>query len=180
MALTAHLKSDETLADRVIKVDHAGEHGAVCVYRAQQWFARWRAPELLGDIEECIEHEIGHRARFAAELARRGRPRCRSYHLCALGGYVLGAITGMAGRYAINATTVAIERIVLRHMREQIDALQTSDPTAVTLLRSIIVEEQQHHDQAAAKLPTSSLWQRLVDPIVAASTGTVIWIGMTL
>jgi demethoxyubiquinone hydroxylase (CLK1/Coq7/Cat5 family) len=40
MALMAHLHRGETLGDRVMKVDHAGEHGAVCIYLAQRWFAR--------------------------------------------------------------------------------------------------------------------------------------------
>jgi ubiquinone biosynthesis monooxygenase Coq7 len=40
MAIAARLKPDETLGDRVMKVDHAGEHGALCIYRAQLWLAR--------------------------------------------------------------------------------------------------------------------------------------------
>jgi ubiquinone biosynthesis monooxygenase Coq7 len=33
MEVTARLAADETLGDRVIKVNHAGEHGAVNIYR---------------------------------------------------------------------------------------------------------------------------------------------------
>ena len=35
MELIVRLAADETLGDRVIKVNHAGEHGAVKIYRAQ-------------------------------------------------------------------------------------------------------------------------------------------------
>ena len=45
MVLVAKLNPGETLGDRIMKVDHAGEHGAICIYAAQRWFARWRAPE---------------------------------------------------------------------------------------------------------------------------------------
>ena len=54
MALTARLARGETLGDRIVKVDHAGEHGAVCIYRAQRWFAHWRAPDMIAKIDDFI------------------------------------------------------------------------------------------------------------------------------
>lgn len=180
MALHARLNPGETLGDRVIKVDHAGEHGAVCIYRAQRLLARWRAPELLDEIDGFLAHERGHRARFAAELERRNRRRCRSYLWCGFGGLVLGTVTGLAGRQAIAATTVAIERVVLRHMRDQVEALAGVDEEATATLRAIIAEEQEHHDLSAARIANDSLWPRIMDPVVAASTEVVIWLGMRL
>ncbi len=108
MTVAARLKPGETLGDRIIKVGHAGEHDAICIYRAQIAIARWRAPELLGELEGFLAHERRHRLRFGAELSRRGVRRCRSYALCGLGGFVLGAATGLAGRQAIVATTEAV------------------------------------------------------------------------
>lgn len=180
MSVAARLNRDETLGDRIMKVDHAGEHGAVCIYRAQRWLARWRAPDMLPELDEFLAHERRHRAHFAAELQRRRRPRCRSYALCGAGGLLLGVVTGLAGRGAIAATTVAIERVVLRHMHEQIEALHRSDPPAVTVLLEIVREEQQHHDLSAARLPADGFWQKLIDPVVSASTEAVIWLGMRL
>lgn len=180
MATSARLKNGETLGDRVIKVDHAGEHGAVCIYTAQRWVARWRAPELVEELGHFREHEQGHRALLGAVLEARGLRRCRSYHFCATGGFALGAITGLLGREAIAATTVAIERVVLRHLREQLAALEHSDPSATDALRQIIHEEQEHHDRSAARVDAKSWWSRVLDPVVAASTETVIWLGMRL
>ena len=180
MALAARLKLGETLGDRVMKVDHAGEHGAICIYRAQRWFARWRAPEMVHELDAFLAHELGHRERFGAELRRRNRRRCRSYFWCGLGGFVLGAFTGLAGRQAIAATTVAIEKVVLRHMREQVQALSGVDEAAAATLRGIIDEEQEHHDLSSARLGGGGFWPKLVNPIVAASTEAVIWLGMRL
>lgn len=168
------------MGDRVMKVDHAGEHGAVCVYRAQRWFARWRAPEMITEIDDFIAHECEHRRRFGAELDQRNRSRCRSYHMCGLGGFALGIFTGLAGRHAISATTVAIERVVLRHMSHQIEALTGQDPSAVAILNEIILEEQQHHDISAARLSQKNGWRTVLDPLVTASTEAVIWMGMRL
>lgn len=180
MVLVARLNAGESLGDRVMKVDHAGEHGAVCIYVVQRWFAQWRAPEMLPELDHFLAHERGHRARFGDELVRRGQRRCRSYLWCGFGGFVLGALTGIAGRQAIVATTVAIERVVLQHMHEQVEQLCDVDEEAVRALRQIIVEEQEHHDLSVARLPSHGFWSKIIDPVVGASTHAVIWLGMNL
>jgi ubiquinone biosynthesis monooxygenase Coq7 len=180
MAISARLNRGETLGDRVMKVDHAGEHGAVCIYRAQRWVARWTASDMIAEIDAFLAHERRHRALFGQELARRGARRCRSYALCGLGGLVLGLLTGLAGRTAIAATTRAIETVVLRHMRAQIEALSSADARAAATLRTIIVDEQAHHDLSDRRLPRAWVLPRLIDPIVASSTELVIWVGMHL
>lgn len=180
MAIAARLKAGESLGDRVMKVDHAGEHGAICIYRAQRWFARWRAPDMVAELSGFLAHEQRHRLLFGAELTRRGRRRCRSYHLCGLGGFVLGAITGLCGRGAIAATTVAIETVVLRHMHEQVAELTASDPAAADTLRAVIADEQEHHDISDRRLSPKGFWPRVINPVVRASTETVIWLGMRL
>jgi 3-demethoxyubiquinol 3-hydroxylase len=180
MALAARLNPGETIGDRVMKVDHAGEHGAVCIYRAQRFFARWTAPDLIAELDSFLTHERRHRARFGAELERRGIRRCRSYWLCGLGGFVLGGLTGLLGRRPIAATTVAIEKVVLRHMHEQVGDLAATDSAAAEALRDVIVDEQEHHDLSVLRLAPPGLWPRLIEPVVRTSTEAVIWLGMRL
>ena len=180
MATAARLNPGERLGDRVMKVDQAGEHGAVCIYRAQRWAARWRAPDLVAELDDFLAHERRHRALFGDEVGRRGGRRCRSYLLCGLGGFVLGALTGLAGRRAIAATTVAIETVVLRHMEEQIAALEGEDPAAVAVLRDVIADERDHHRRSTLHLAPPGLWPKLITPVVAVSTELVIWFGMRL
>jgi ubiquinone biosynthesis monooxygenase Coq7 len=173
-------KSTETLGDRILKVDHAGEHGAVNIYAGQIAVARLLHRPLVGQLEEFQVHERRHRAVFAAELSRRGRGRCRSYHLCGAGGFLLGLVSGLLGRSAIAATTVAVEQVVLGHLSEQIEQLKTIDEPAAAALRSIRDDEQSHHDLSLHQIEPGKLWGRLLFPIVAGSTEAVIWIGMQL
>lgn len=165
---------------RILKVDHAGEHGAVQIYSAQLMVARWTAPQLLPLLREFRAHEAGHRASFEAELLRRGVPRCRSFALCALGGWTLGFITALCGRSAIAATTVAVERVVLRHLVQQMAVLQDVDPAAHQAVAAIVAEEQAHHDELAQHLPRSRFLTATLDRVVVASTEAVIWLGMKL
>jgi ubiquinone biosynthesis monooxygenase Coq7 len=166
------------LGSRILKVNHAGEHGAVNIYAGQIFMARLTAPALVASLKEFQSHEIRHRGIFWEELVRRGRPRCRSYALCGLGGRVLGLLTGLFGAGAIAATTVAVESVVLRHLAHQCAALAGRDPQAVAAIEAIRADEQDHHDQSAAIARTA--WHRILMPVVSASTETVIWLGMRL
>jgi len=148
--LIAQSAATNELGDRIIKVNHAGEHGAINIYSGQIFMARLTARGMVTQLTEFRSHEQRHRAIFGAELQRRGRPRCRSYWLCGFGGLVLGLITGLFGARAIAATTVAVESVVLRHLEQQLVVLQGNDSAAVAAISAIVSEEQQHHDHSAS------------------------------
>jgi len=165
-------------ADRILKVNHAGEHGAVNIYRAQRLACFWRDDSLKAELEELRAHEQRHRAIFAAELKRRGVRRCRSYWLCGLGGFVLGISTGICGRASIAAVTVAVERVVLRHLEVQLRELDGVDPAAHAAVASILEDERAHHDRAVQEPHQGIFWPRILKPTVSAMTEFVIWTGM--
>ena len=167
------------LAGRILKVDHAGENGAIHIYAAQILVARLTAPQLLPELREFKSHEQRHRDVFAAELQRRGVRRCRSYLFCGLGGWCLGLITGLLGRRAICATTVAVEQVVLRHLEHQMLELR-DDAQAVQAIESIVHEEREHHDRSAVLGARRSSMVAVLTPIVSAATEAVIWLGMKL
>jgi len=168
------------LGSRILKVNHAGEHGAVSIYTAQIHMARITAPGMVPALQAFRADEQRHRALFGSELHRRGRPRCRSYWLCGIGGYVLGIVTGVCGARAIAATTVAVESVVVRHLEHQLVTLRDVDPAAVVAIADIVAEEQQHHDASASHVAETDAWSRLLRPVVSASTEAVIWLGMRL
>jgi ubiquinone biosynthesis monooxygenase Coq7 len=167
-------------ADRILKVNHAGEHGAVNIYRGQRLVCFWRDEALRRELEEFRAHEERHRAIFAAELARRGLRRCRSYSLCGIGGFLLGVTTGLCGRASIAAVTVAVERVVLRHLETQLRELNGIDPAAYAAVASILEDERAHHERAAQEPRQGIFWPRVLKPTVSAITEFVIWTGMKL
>ena len=95
MEIAASLTADEELGSRILKVNHAGENGAVYIYTGQILTAGLTARDLVPELREFKRHEERHRTIFEGELRRRSRPRCRSYLLCGLGGFALGLITGL-------------------------------------------------------------------------------------
>jgi len=165
---------------RIIKVNHAGEHGAVNIYAGQLAAARWRARELLPELAEFKAHEERHRSIFANELKRRGLPRCRSYWMCGLGGYALGLMTGLMGARFIATATVAVERVVLRHLQRQLLDIGMTDPDATAAISAILSEEQYHHDQSAAHIRHTGVFDRMIGAVISGATESVIWIGMRI
>lgn len=169
-----------TFAERVLKVNHAGENGAVHIYKGQLVFGRFTAPGMVAELREFRIHEEMHREIFASELQRRGVRRCRSFALCGIGGYVLGLLTGLFGRTAIAATTVAVERVVLAHLREQLRILDGSDAEAAAAISRIVADEQEHHDRSVIHASEGRFWPAALSPLVEISTESVIWLGMRL
>jgi 3-demethoxyubiquinol 3-hydroxylase len=163
-----------------MKVNHAGEHGAVNIYAGQILVARLLYPSLVDQLLEFQRHETRHRSIFETELTGRGRLRCRSYYLCGLGGYVLGILSALLGKSAIAATTVAVEQVVLGHLNRQVADLQEVDRAAVTAIRAIQADEQSHHDLSADQIRSTAIWTRVLRPIVSSATEAVIWLGMKL
>jgi ubiquinone biosynthesis monooxygenase Coq7 len=177
---TDQLRRAISYADRVLKVDHAGENGAVNIYRAQIFFARWRAPRMAHELIAVLADEKRHRSLLGERLQVRRVRRCRSYHLCGLGGLALGLVTGLLGASAIAATTVAVEQVVLSHMHEQMNSLMNDDLDAYSAIAAIIEDEQAHHDNAIKPASAGRFWPRILSPIVRLGTECVIWLGMRI
>lgn len=104
----------------MIKVDHAGENGAVNIYRAQAMVSIIFHRNLLPQLREFLGHENQHRMIFADYLGSHHIRRCISYHACGLGGFALGFVTALIGERAIFATTYAVENVVLEHLEHQL------------------------------------------------------------
>ena len=145
------LTAARTIA-RILKVNHAGEHGAIRIYRSQIAIARWRAPDVVAQLEEMLAHEVSHRARFAEAMPpRRARP-CRMLFLWGIGGRLLGGGTALAGRNAIWACTAAVEEAVHRHLNDQLAFLSNRDQELYALIDSIKSEELSHLEHAEKNL----------------------------
>jgi ubiquinone biosynthesis monooxygenase Coq7 len=165
---------------RIIKVNHAGEFGAVNIYRAQLMAARRVMPSLVPQLQEFLAHEKRHSSTFAEILRARRIPRCKSYWFCGVGGFALGLLTSLFGRSGIIACTAAVETVVTRHLVEQLAFLESQgDTEAAAAVQSIVSEEEEHKAVGIAQGRDSSLFKPL-GAVVAIATSFVIWVGMML
>jgi ubiquinone biosynthesis monooxygenase Coq7 len=89
-------------------------------------------------------------------------------------------VTGLCGHASIAATTVAVERVVLRHLEEQLRAPRGVDLEAVSAIEAILQDERVHLHRAAQEPRQGIFWPRVLRPVVSAATECVIWFGMRL
>src|SRR4030095_7155589 len=99
MQLVQEVKADRLLSARealtvarIVRVNHAGEYGAIRIYRAQIAVARRLYPDIADDLGEMLDHEVRHCTIFSAAMpARRSRP-CRLMRLRSMGVAGLGLV----------------------------------------------------------------------------------------
>lgn len=165
---------------RILKVNHAGEFGAINIYRAQIAISRILSKELVPVLREFLAHERTHLETFESELMAREIRRCKSYWFCGAGGFLLGLVTGVLGRNGIMACTAAVETVVTRHLQQQLGVLkQWPDTAAHDAVNSILEDEEAHRDFAIQEGKSSVLY-RPIYGMVETSTEFVIWLGMRL
>lgn len=171
-------RAAQTASEKMIKVDHVGENGAVNIYRAQAMVASLLHPSLVAALKGNQRHEETHREIFRDWLAANGIRRCISYHAGGVGGFVLGFVTALMGRKAIHATTYAVEHVVLAHLSEQMLYLRKADPGALACVQQIHGDEQSHHDHARTALGKPGWLDRVLIAVVRFCTNSVIRFGM--
>lgn len=139
----------ETRKDRMLRVDQAGEYGAVRIYAGQMAVMGNRAPHSA-EVAAMAAQEADHRARFDALLASRGVRPTALQPLWSVAGYALGAATALIGPEAAMACTAAVETEIDRHYSQQLDELGDSDPELAAIITEFRADEREHHAAAIA------------------------------
>lgn len=129
-----------------LRTDHAGETGAVWMYRGVLRFARDAA--LRDFASRHLDTERSHLERIEAWLPPASRSRLLP--LWRLAGWLTGALPALCGPAAVYSTIEAVERFVVRHYADQISRLQ-AQPRLHALqqtLRDCQADEIAHRDEA--------------------------------
>lgn len=136
----------ERAAD-MIRVDQAGEYGAVRIYAGQMAVMGSRHPNS-GEIRRMAEQERVHLDRFNRMMTeRRVRPTALQ-PLWSVAGYALGAVTALMGPRAAMACTAAVEDVIEKHYARQLEELGDKDPELAAVVKQFRDEEIEHHDAA--------------------------------
>ena len=162
---------------RILKVNHAGEHGAIQIYSAQIAIARHLYPEIVPILYGMLGHEIEHRAVFAAAMPSRNARPCRIMSLWAMGGSLLGFATALMGREAIWTTTAAVEAAVHRHLDDQLYFLSERDLDLHNAIADIREEELLHLRTAEANISRDRRVLNALRPTISAVTDALIWLS---
>jgi ubiquinone biosynthesis monooxygenase Coq7 len=162
---------------RILRVNHAGEYGAIRIYGAQIGVAKRWFPDVVPALAHMLGHEKQHCAAFFAAMPTRGSRPCRIMSLWSLGGWLLGFLTALAGRQSIWVCTAAVEAAVHRHLDDQLHYLSSRDPELHAVILSIREEELSHLRHAQSQLHEPGLLQRRLQSAISAVTDLLIWLS---
>jgi len=160
----------------ILRVDHAGEYGAVQIYKAQRavFEGRRGRAAISADLTEMQGHEQVHKDRFDALLnEHQVRPTALLplWHVAAVG---LGVGTALMGEKAAHACTEAVESVIEQHYAHQIAELKDRDPALAAELTKFRDEELAHHDHAIDHGSREAPAYRLLSAVIKAGCKAAI------
>ena len=145
---------DTRRRQEMLRVDHAGEYGAVAIYSGQlAVFDRMSGRErIASQLREMKGQEQAHLDAFDQLLGRhRVRPTALS-PIWNVAGFALGAATALMGDKAAHACTEAVETVIEEHYGDQVVELENADePELAARLSTFRDEEVAHKELAAAE-----------------------------
>jgi ubiquinone biosynthesis monooxygenase Coq7 len=162
---------------RIVKVNHAGEFGAIRIYSAQLLVARWFWPDCRPALLEMLRHERNHCAIFRAAMPPRQSRPCRVMQFWSYGGWLLGFFTACLGRRGIWACTAAVEAAVHRHLDDQLHFVRDRDPELHRIILSIREEELAHLRHAEGQLASPGAMLQMLRQTISLATHTLIWLS---
>lgn len=165
--------------ERILRVDHAGEYGAINIYKAQLLIARLFYKDIVPKLEEMLSHEKVHFNTFNNLLISRSIRRCYAIHFWAFGGFSLGVVAAIMGRNAIWVCTNSIETTVLHHLDDQLDFLSKNDIEVHAAVLSIKADEEAHQEFGQTN-GVNSLLYKPIFYLVSRATEFAIWLSSKL
>ena len=118
-------KTNQKILEEIIRVDHAGERGAIKIYEGQLLALKTiKQDESLKDkIEEMREHEKEHLEYFEKEIQKRKIKPTYLLPLWDIMGVGLGFGTALLGKKATMLCTASVEEVIEKHYQSQLKKL---------------------------------------------------------
>ncbi len=157
------------MIDRLLRVDHAGEYGAVRIYQGQLAVFGDKHP-MSDTIKHMKSQEDVHLERFNELIRQRGARPTLLTPLWHAAGFALGACTALLGEKAAMVCTEAVETVIDEHYAAQIEVLieewGEDEQSLAEELEKFRLEEIEHRDIAiengAHQAPGYSLLSGLI------------------
>ena len=169
-------KSNKKKIEEFIRVDHAGERGAVKIYEGQLLALNTlvKDDDLKRTIEEMKIHEKEHCEFFENEIKKRNIKPTKFLPIWDLLGVGLGFGSTILGKKAAMLCTASVEEVIDKHYQSQINQL---GPEEKDLKKKIIKfrEDGLHHkDIAYEKGATKSGFYSIMDKIIKTGSRLAI------
>ena len=173
------MKSSKNRIEEFIRVDHAGERGAVKIYEGQLLALNTliKDENLKKTIEDMKVHEKEHCKCFENEIKKRNIKPTKFLPLWDLLGVGLGFGSTLLGKKAAMLCTASVEEVIDEHYQNQINQLGDEEKNLKKKIIKFREDELHHKDIAYKKGATKKGLYSIMDKII--KTGSKLAINIS-
>ena len=173
------MKNSKGKVEEFIRVDHAGERGAVKIYEGQLLALNTLVKDenLKKTIEDMKVHEVEHCQFFEKEIEKRNIKPTKFLPLWDLLGVGLGFGSTLLGKKAAMLCTASVEEVIDEHYQNQINQLGNEEKNLKKKIIKFREDELHHKDIAYDKGATKKGLYSIMDKII--KTGSKVAINIS-
>ncbi len=173
------MKNSKNKVEEFIRVDHAGERGAVKIYEGQLLALNTLVKDdaLKKTIEEMKVHEKEHCEFFEKEIRKRNIKPTKLLPLWDLLGVGLGFGSTLLGKKAAMLCTASVEEVIDKHYLDQINQLGADEKELKMKITKFREDELHHKDIAYEEGATKKGFYSILDKVI--KTGSRIAINIS-
>ncbi|PKU22782.1 demethoxyubiquinone hydroxylase family protein [Telmatospirillum siberiense] len=164
------------MIEKILRVDHAGEFGAVRIYQGQR-AVLGRSASCGDALRRMEEEERRHLQTFETLVSqRRVRPTLLQplWHVM---GFALGAGTALMGEKAAMACTVAVEEVIEGHYAGQLEQLGEDETDLKQTVAEFREDELHHRDVGLAGGAEQTPAYPVLSAAIRSGTRLAIWLS---
>ena len=172
-------KTDKKLLEEFIRVDHAGERGAIKIYEGQLLALNKliKNDDLKKTVNEMKKHEEEHSDFFQKEIEKRNIKPTKLLPLWDLLGLGLGFSSTILGKKAAMLCTASVEEIIDEHYKNQIDQIGSDEKELKNKIIKFRQDELDHKDIAYEEGATKKGLYSIMDKVIKTGSKVAIKIS---
>ena len=172
-------KTDKKTLEEIIRVDHAGERGAIKIYEGQLLALKTiKQDEALKDkIEEMKKHEKEHLEYFEKEIQKRKIKPTYFLPLWDLMGVTLGFGTALLGKKITMLCTASVEEVIDEHYQNQLKKIGNDEKDLKKKIKKFQEDEIKHKNIAYESGATNKGLYSIMDKIIRTGSKIAITIS---
>ena len=172
-------KTNKKKLEEFIRVDHAGERGAIKIYEGQLLALNTivKNDDLKQIIGEMKKHEEEHSNFFEDEIEKRNIKPTKFLPLWDLLGLGLGFGSTILGKKATMLCTASVEEVIDEHYKNQIDQIEVDEKNLKEKIIKFRQDELDHKDIAYEKGATKKGVYSIMDKVIKTGSKVAIKIS---
>ena len=172
-------KTNKKTLEEIIRVDHAGERGAIKIYEGQLLALKTikQDENLLNIIEEMKEQEKEHLEYFEKEILKRKIKPTSLLPLWDIMAVALGFGSALLGKKATMLCTASVEEVIDGHYNNQLKKLGNDEKDLKKKIEKFKEDEVNHKNMAYESGATNKGVYSIMDKVIKTGSKIAITIS---